>query len=278
MKLPALFFLASLSLTACAQTAPEQAASTPAATAPTAAPTQGITSQPGTPEAVAEAAIRSLQPNLTIERIGPSSLPGFRQALVGGQVVYVSDDGKYLIQGVVFDIPARMNLAEESLREFRVEQLATIPAADRIIFAPANPQYTVTVLTDHECGYCRRFHQDIAQYNRLGIAVEYIAFPRMGPASKDFTDMISIWCAPDRNKALTDAKAGRAVAPRSCTSPVAAQYAMGQRIGLTGTPMIITADGTQLGGYLPPAELKAALDRHKAGDDAAPSTAAEPVG
>lgn len=260
MKLPAFLLLATLSLGACAQDAsspvpPAQdkpAATTPAATA----------HAPGSPEAVAEAAIHSLQPDLQVERIGPAPLPGFRQAIVGGQVVYVSDDGKYLIQGVVLDIPTRRNLADMLMDGYRAEQLATVPATDRIIFAPANPTHTVAVLTDAECGFCRRFHQDIAEYNRLGIAVEYIAFPRMGPASKDFADMESIWCASDRRKALTDAKAGRPVPARSCTSPVASQYAMGQRIGLTGTPMVLTRDGAVLGGYLSPEQLKSALDAH----------------
>ena len=39
------------------------------------------------------------------------------------------------------------------------------------------------------------------------------------------------------------------------------QYDLGQRMGLEGTPMILAADGTQLGGYLPPAQLRAALDK-----------------
>lgn len=275
MKLSAFLILASLSLSACAQTSPETAAAANAGTAPTA---PALVGKPGTPDAVAEAAIRGLQPDLRIDSIGPSPLPGFRQAIVGGQVVYISDDGKYLIQGVVFDIPARRNVADAAMAQFRAEQVATVPQADRIIFAPPNPVHTVVVLTDSECGYCRRFHQDIGEYNRLGIAVEYIAFPRMGPASKDFTDMVSIWCSPDRRRALTEAKTGKPVPARTCTSPVAAQYAMGQRIGLTGTPMILTEDGTQVGGYLAPADLKAALDRHKAGNDAPPSTVTEPAG
>lgn len=267
MKLPALTLLAAFSLSACAQSANDNSGNTQAANraaaAPSAAPAQGA-------DAVVEAAIRQLQPDLRIESVGPSPLPGYRQAIVGGQVIFVSDDGKYLIQGVVFDIDKRENVAEASMRGFRAEQVATIPVAERIVFAAANPQYTVTVFTDAECGYCRRFHQDIGQYNNLGISVEYVAFPRMGPASKDFTEMVSVWCASDRNKALTDAKAGKPVPARSCTSPVASHYALGQRIGLSGTPMILGQDGTQYGGYLPPEQLKAALDQHAKQSTAAP--------
>ena len=72
---------------------------------------------------------------------------------------------------------------------------------ERIVFAPEAPDYTVSVFTDVECGYCRKLHEDIAEYNRLGIAIEYLAFPRMGPASEDFSKMVAVWCASDRRAA-----------------------------------------------------------------------------
>src|SRR5690606_5543494 len=111
-----------------------------------------------------------------------------------------------LLHAQPIDLQARRPAASEGLKAFRREALATAPEADRIVFSPPNPSYTVTVFTDAECGYCRRMHQQIAEYNRLGIAVEYLAFPRMGMASDDFRDMVSVWCAADRRKALTEAK------------------------------------------------------------------------
>ena len=110
-------------------------------------------------------------------------------------------------------------------------------------------------------GYCRKLHQDIAELNRNGISVEYLAFPRMGLGSKDYTDMISVWCAADRRQDLTNAKRGGSVPTKNCTNPVAMQYALGQQLGVNGTPAIFAPDGTQLGGYLPPAQLRAALDK-----------------
>src|SRR5690606_5924998 len=99
------------------------------------------------------------------------------------------------------------------LADFRRQALAGVPKEERIVFAPPNPVYTVTVFTDVECGYCRRMHDQIAEYNRQGIAVEYLAFPRMGMASQDFRDMVSVWCAPDRRQALTRAKTGQPARP-----------------------------------------------------------------
>ena len=240
--------VASFSLTACAQ-APAPA---------------GPDVDPDSAEGRAVEAIRAINPRIEVEAVGPAPIAGFREVIVSGQVVYVSDDGRYLLQGSLFDVPARRDLSEEAVAKIRRALLAEVPDSERIVFAPASPKYTVTVFTDVECGYCRKLHQEIAEYNRQGIAVEYLAFPRMGPASEDFAKMEAVWCAPDRARALTAAKAGEDVPRRPCTSPVARHYALGQRIGLAGTPLIIAEDGTQLPGYMPPAALLEALENlHK---------------
>jgi len=262
---PVFALLCAISLGACAQPAPPPQAGQGPAPAAAATPAPAA----GTPEARVREALRGLVPDMQPEYVGQAPFPGFREVLLGGQVVYVSDDGRYLMQAQPFDIQARQPAASHGLMEFRRKLLAEVPARERIVFAPPNPKYTISVFTDVECGYCRRMHQDIAEYNRLGIAVEYLAFPRMGMGSDDFRDMISVWCADDRRQALTQAKSGQRVPRKECTNPVAMQYTLGQRLGVTGTPAVFAPDGTQLGGYMPPAQLRAALDRLAAGPAAA---------
>jgi len=274
LRLFATLLLASTSLGACAQsTRPAggqaQQAAQPSQAAKPAEPKVAA----GTPAARALDALKSINPDITPEHLRDAPLAGFQQAIVGGQVVYVSNDGRYLLQGSLYDIQQQKNLGEEAMAEVRRDLLKNIPASDRIVFGPANPKYTVVVFTDVECGYCRKMHGEIADYNRQGIAVEYVAFPRMGPSSEDFRKMEAVWCSADRRKALTDAKSDRKVTAARCTSPVAAQYATGQRAGLTGTPMILAPDGTQFGGYVPAAALRAALDKH-----AAQATTGQPPG
>lgn len=258
--------LASASLTACAQAPqPGQPAKPAAATAaaPAAAAPTGAT-----PEARARAALQTLNPQVQIDYVGEAPLPGFREVIVGGQVVLVSDDGKYLVQGSVLDIARKKELTQSSpaLSKYRVDLLKSVKAGDRIVFAPPNPKYTISVFTDIECGYCRKLHSEIAEYNRQGIAIEYMAFPRMGLGSKDHLDMISVWCASDRKQALTDAKNGKPVPKRSCQStPVDMEYNVGQRLGISGTPAVFAPDGSQLGGYLPPDKMRQALDELAAG-------------
>ena len=262
--------LGMASLTACAQ-APQ--AGKPAESAPAAA--SAPVAKAGTPDARAREALLSLNPQMQIDYIGPAPMKGFREVIVGGQVVLVSDDGKYMVQGTVVDIAAKKELTQSSgaLSKYRVDLLASVKAKDRIVFAPPNAKYTVSVFTDIECGYCRKLHSEIAEYNRRGIAIEYMAFPRMGLGSKDHKDMISVWCASDRKQALTDAKNGKPVPQRSCQStPVDMEFNVGQRLGISGTPAVFAPDGTQLGGYLPPDKMREALDA-LAGEATAPAGA-----
>ena len=283
MKRLLLVAFSAISLSACAQAPDAQApAVAKGGTAAVAAPVPTTpTPAAGTPEARALQAIRSINPTIAVDHVSAAPMPGFREAIVGGQVVYVSDDGRYLFLpgsgGALYDAQAKRNLTESALAGMRRDLLSKIPAGERIVFAPPNPVHTVTVFTDVECGYCRKLHSEMAEYNRQGIAIEYLAFPRMGLGSEDYRKMVSVWCASDRRKAMTDAKNEKRIPQRDCTTTVNMQYDIGQRIGLTGTPMILAEDGTQMGGYVPPAALREALDKRKA-EQAAVAVAAKPAG
>ena len=272
MKRLLLAALCSASLSACAQSTDN----TPAAAnaADRAAPAAARAAEPryaaGTPEARVREALHALNPQIQVDGIEAAPVSGFREVVAGGQVIYVSDDGRYLFQGNLIDIVSRKDLGEVAMGKVRLGVLKGIPMEDRIVYAPAGtPKHTVVVFTDVECGYCRKFHDDIAKYNAQGIRVEYLAFPRAGIGSGDYQKMVSVWCASDRRKALTDAKAGRTVPKKTCErSPVDQQHLAGNRVGLTGTPMILAEDGQQVGGYLAPEQLRARLDQIKSGANA----------
>jgi thiol:disulfide interchange protein DsbC len=125
-----------------------------------------------------------------------------------------------------------------------------------VIFGPRDPKYTVTVFTDVDCAYCRELHRQIAEYNRLGIRVRYLAYPRSGPNTESWTKAEEVWCSADRNTALTEAKRDVPLKTKPCTNnPVAREYALGKDFDIKGTPAIVMASGELLAGYLPPAML-----------------------
>jgi thiol:disulfide interchange protein DsbC len=246
-----------VSLTACAaEPAPAPAAAT-AATA--AAPAPAAKAPAGVEQAVREA-LAGLAPGAELGKISASPIPGFQEVPLEGRVIYVSNDGKYLIQGTLFDIASRESLTSASESVLRKDLLATVGKDRKITFAAAQPKHVVTVFTDIDCGYCQRMHEQIADYNRLGITVEYLFYPRGGIGSESFDKAVAVWCAPDRNAALTAAKAGRVPPKGNCTNPVTMDYDLGRRVGLDGTPAIYNPDGVQLGGYLEPAALLGRLD------------------
>jgi thiol:disulfide interchange protein DsbC len=262
LSLTAALGLSLVVATACAQShsaAPAKAAAAPAAKrAPVLA---GNGAVGGTGDAAVRAALLKAVPGAQIDSIRPSIIPGYREVAVGGKVVYVSADGRYLMQGSLVDLNTRDNLTEVSEGALRRGQLDAVPRNRRIVFSPPNPKYRITVFTDIDCGYCRKLHAQINDYMKEGISVEYLFFPRAGIGSDSFNKAVSVWCAADQRKALTEAKLDKPITKRTCTNPVTMDYALGQRVGVDGTPAIFAADGTQLGGYLPPDEMLARLDR-----------------
>ncbi|GAB2669615.1 DsbC family protein [Arenimonas aestuarii] len=252
---PTLFALAfSVSLAACAAESPATAGGQAVAKAPAPA-----TADAATRDRI-EAALQGLAPGMKVDAIAPSPIPGFLEVALGARIIYVSEDGKQLLQGSLVDIASRESLTQASEAKLRRDMLAEVGDETGITFAAAEPRYEVTVFTDIDCGYCRRMHSEIAEYNRLGITINYLFYPRAGVGSESYQKAVNVWCARDRRKALTEAKAGKDLPKGNCTSPVTRDYDLGRRIGLDGTPAVYAANGTQLGGYVPPAEMLARLD------------------
>jgi thiol:disulfide interchange protein DsbC len=205
-------------------------------------------------------AIKRIAPDAKVDSVTKSPIAGFYEVIADGQVLYASADGRYLLRGPLYDTVDRKDLTEARLAGVRKKQVDKIPKEKRIVFAPKDPKYTVTVFTDIDCGYCRKLHTDIAQYNAQGIAVEYLWLPRSGPNTPSFEKAVAVWCAADRNQAFSDAKAGNEPKPAQCDNPVAEEFELAQRIGINTTPSVIAEDGTHIGGYMPAEAMRQRLD------------------
>ena len=194
------------------------------------------------------------------EHVRASPVDGWYTIRKGAIVAYISGDGRYLLQGDLIDLDAQTNLSEVERNEARLEMLGNIPKERMIVFSPETTRFAVTVFTDIDCTYCRRFHAQIDEYMAQGIEVRYLLYPRNGPKTESWAKAEQVWCADDRNEALTLAKLDREFKTRSCNpSVVHEHYAVGQDVGLRGTPAIVLEDGTLVSGYLPPLELTQAL-------------------
>ncbi|NQV85869.1 MAG: DsbC family protein [Woeseiaceae bacterium] len=202
------------------------------------------------------AKMNSMFDEIQPENVSESPVDGWFTVQKGSIVAYVSEDGRYLLQGDMIDLDASVNLSELARTEARRVLMSSVTNDESILFSPAEPKYTVTIFTDVDCSYCRKLHSQIDEYLAEGIAVRYLMYPRNGPASRSWNTAEEVWCASDRNKALTEAKLDHDFETHKCdASIISTNYLLGQKVGLSGTPAIVFEDGTLVSGYLPPADL-----------------------
>ncbi|ANI81388.1 MULTISPECIES: bifunctional protein-disulfide isomerase/oxidoreductase DsbC [Kosakonia] len=209
-----------------------------------------------------DAAIKQSLAKLGVQssEILPAPVAGMKAVLTNSGVLYVTEDGKHIIQGPMYDVSGAqpVNVTTQML-------LPHLNALEKemIVYKAPKEKHVITVFTDITCGYCQKLHSEMADYNALGITVRYLAFPRQGVPSEVENQMKAIWCAKDRNKAFDDAMDGKGIKPASCDIDIANHYALGVQFGVNGTPAIVLNDGYLVPGYQAPAEMKAFLDKHQ---------------
>ena len=248
------------------QSQPLSSAPTAAPAVPNGVPNGGIS--PVSPSRAAAPAAAPASPAAAVvggapDGVAPTPVAGIVEVRRGADIVYMSSDGKYVFTGNLYEVSTHKNLTEARQRDLRRSLINSVPESQMLVFSPPNPKYTVTVFTDVDCVYCRAFHKQIAVYNRLGVRVRYVFFPRTGPNTESWFKAEQVWCSADRKDALTRAKLGQNLSSKVCAdNPVARDYALGEAIGLEGTPGIVASNGAMLGGYLAPDALLEALQEN----------------
>lgn len=202
----------------------------------------------------------------TIKRLGmhpaeikPSPVAGVKSVMTESGVIYITDDGRYILEGPMYDVsgPHPVNMSNQAL----MSKLNALES-QMIVYKAAQEKHVITVFTDITCGYCHKLHEQMKNYNDLGITVRYLAFPRSGINSKTAKDMQSIWCTGNRKQSFDAAMRGDDISAATCkTSDIAEHFNLGVKFGVTGTPAIVLQNGTLIPGYQPPKEMAAMLDQ-----------------
>jgi thiol:disulfide interchange protein DsbC len=212
-------------------------------------------------EATIQQKLKQIIPDAPPAQITESPVDGLYQVIVGPNVIYMTGDAQFLFNGNLVDLNTRQNLTEAAKNNARKQALAAIDPATMIEYpAKGESKHTITVFTDVDCPYCKKFHKDVPELNENGITVRYLAYPRSGLNTPSYTKMVSIWCADDPAKALDTSKTtGELPASKTCENPVKQHMAEAQNFGISGTPTLIFDDGQMVPGYVPAKELIQAL-------------------
>ncbi|MEO6079958.1 MAG: DsbC family protein [Steroidobacteraceae bacterium] len=263
-----------LPLTACAQGAATPLAATasiPAAAARSTAAQAPVAA--GDPRIALAAKIPGAKP----EDLRATPVPGIFELSHGADISYITADASFVFSGDLHKVTNTgefPNLSEDRRRELRLGMVARVPESQMLVFGPANAAHTITVFTDIDCPWCRKLHSEIDEYNKRGVRVRYLFYPRTGPDTESWTKAETVWCSADRKAAFTRAKLGKKLDWKACPgSPVAREYQLGQDIGITGTPGMVLDSGELVPGYMSPPELIAHFKEEAARVAAALKTA-----
>lgn len=204
-------------------------------------------------------AVNNAMPSVTIDSIQLSEAKGVYEVVVGTSILYVTEDGKYLFQGHLIDLEAKKDLTEGKLAATRKMAIEKLGSDQMIHFDAKDSKYKVSIFTDIDCGYCRKLHSEMDQYMAEGISIQYLFYPRAGKGSESYNKAVSVWCAENRNEALTAAKKGAKPKGETCDNPVDEHMQLGVDFEARGTPMIVTEKGNIFPGYIPAKQLAIAL-------------------
>lgn len=196
-------------------------------------------------------------PHVNPDKISESPVKGLYEVMVGSQVVYLSADARYMIQGDLYDLVTKENISESAKSGIRLAAINKLGADNMVVYKPKTVKNTITVVTDIDCPYCRRLHSEIPDYMEQDVEVRYIFMPLKGEA--DMKKTVSVWCADNQQEALDAAKSGGKVEDKTCDNPIKEHMATAQELGIRGTPAIVLEDGQLLPGYVPVAKLVAQL-------------------
>ena len=195
-----------------------------------------------------QALARSM-PGIEPSKISITPVTGLYEVIVGSQVVYMSVDARYMIEGDLIDLKTKANISENAKSSIRLAAIDHLGADNMLIYKPKEVKDTITVITDINCTYCRRLHSEIPVYLKNNVEVRYVFMSERG-SGDGMKKTISVWCSDDKQLALDVAKAGGKVEEKNCDNPIKQHLALARELGVRGTPAIILEDGQLLPGYV----------------------------
>ena len=190
-----------------------------------------------------------------------TGVEGVYQTRFGNKFAYLIDGGRYVLIGDLVDLKLGRNITESSRRELIVKALADFGDEKMIVYPADGEELAVlNVFTDTSCGYCQKLHGEVKYLQQAGISVHYYPYPRGGTRGPGYSDLRKVWCADDRLAALGIAKGtvpGSLQETADCQAAeyVDEGYALGNQIGVTGTPALYASDGAAFNGYVPYQQL-----------------------
>jgi len=205
--------------------------------------------------------IRKANSDLTIDDIRETEIPGLYEMKMGNNIYYIDRTGKYLLSGHLFDTSSKQDLTAARLEDINRIDWKLLPL-DKAIVSGDPDGMAVAVFTDPDCPYCRQLEKNIKGIK--GVKVYTFLFPltQLHPDSSRKAE--AIWCSKNQHEAMTSVMVeDKEIKGGGCKTPIADIAQLAARLGIQGTPTLISADGRKRSGALPADTLKDWLAQKK---------------
>jgi thiol:disulfide interchange protein DsbC len=207
--------------------------------------------------------LKALYPATRFGEVTTTAWPGVFEVALGNQIAYVDASGQYFLFGHLYDMKAQRDLTAERKESLARIDFAALPLADALKEVRGSGARSFAIFSDPDCPHCRRLEADLSGLTDVTIYTFLMPLASLHPDAR--AKAIAVWCAGDRIAAWRTLM-GRDQAPRvqDCPHPVDRNVALAERLGISGTPTLVAADGRVLAGAAGLAQIEAWLARGNA--------------
>lgn len=207
--------------------------------------------------------LQSLYPATRFGEVNTTPWPGVFEVVMGANLAYVDETGQYFLFGHFYDMKAQRDITAERKDSLARIDFAALPLVDALKEVRGSGSRTLAIFSDPDCPYCRRLEAEIKGLTDVTIYTFLMPIASLHPDAR--AKAIAVWCSRDRIAAWhalmwRDEK----VSAKDCPHPVDRNVALGDRLGVTGTPTLVAADGRVLPGAASSAQIEAWLARSTA--------------
>lgn len=199
-------------------------------------------------------------PAIKIDKIHTSPIAGvFEVVTQDEQVFYTDAKGDYVLTGQLIETATRNNLTRQRIEGLNVVDFASLPFKKAIPIVRGNGARKLAVFSDPDCPYCKQLEKELALLNDVTIYVFLYPIVSLHPDAPKRAK--AIWCAPDRAKSwrahMLEGK--QPSGEGKCDNPVDEIVALGNSLGINGTPTMIFANGKRVSGSQSAGQIEALL-------------------
>ena len=197
-----------------------------------------------------EKRLKDLYPATRIERVQASEIPTVYEVTMGKNSAYTDATGRYFVFGHLYDMKTQRDLTAERMEKQQRIDFSQLPLGDAIKTVRGKGERVLAVFSDPDCPYCKRLEAELDKLDNVTLYI--FPYPLEGLHPEAVDKAVAVWCAPDRARAWADLmKTGKVPAKRDCENPIQRNIQLAQRLGINGTPTMVSADGRMLPGAAP---------------------------